>query len=44
MPKELEERVKKIMKSGTPRATAYAIATKQLQKAGVLKKGTNKKK
>lgn len=44
MPKELDDRVKKIMANGTPRDTAYAIATKQLQKKGVLKKGTNKKK
>ena len=43
MPKVLEERVKRIMSSGTPRSTAYAVATKQLQKSGELKKGTHKR-
>jgi hypothetical protein len=40
MPKVLEERVKRIM-SGNPdmkKDLAYAIATKQLQKSGKLKK------
>ena len=44
MPKILEERKKAIM-SGNPgmkEALAYAIATKQLQKAGKLKKKKKK--
>lgn len=42
MPKVLEQRVRAIMRKGTPRSNAFAIATSQLQKQGVLKKGTQK--
>ncbi len=45
MPKVLEERVKRIM-SGNPsmkKDLAYAIATKQLQKSGKLKKKKKKR-
>lgn len=43
MPKELEDRVATLKAKGVPEDQAYAIATKQLQKAGVLKKGTQTK-
>lgn len=45
MPKVLEDRVKSIM-SGNPsmkKDLAYAIATKQLQKSGKLKKKKKKR-
>lgn len=42
MPKILDERVKKLQKSGMSKSQAYGIATKQLQKSGKLKKGTQK--
>lgn len=42
MPKILEAAVKKIKKTGKSLSSAYAIATSALQKAGELKKGTNK--
>lgn len=41
MPKKLESCVKKVSKK-TGKDSAYGICTKSLQKAGVLKKGTNK--
>lgn len=44
MPKILDERVKKLKKSGMSNSQAYAIATSQLKKAGKLKKGAKKKK
>lgn len=40
MPKILEEAVKKIQAKGHSKSSAYAIATKSLQKAGDLKPGT----
>lgn len=44
MPAILEDAVKSIMKENPDmkKGAAYAIATKQLQKSGVLKEGTNK--
>jgi hypothetical protein len=41
MPKILDESVKKI-KQQSPGVNPYAVATAALQKAGDLKKGTNK--
>jgi len=41
MPKILDEAVKQIKKS-SPGVNPYAVATSTLQKAGELKKGTNK--
>lgn len=41
MPKVLEKCVKKLSKK-EGKDSAYGICTKTLQKAGVLKKGTNK--
>ena len=44
MPAILEDAVKSIMKENLDmkKGAAYAIATKQLQKSGDLKEGTNK--
>ena len=44
MPAILEDAVKSIMKENPDmkKGAAYAIATKQLQKSGDLKEGTNK--
>lgn len=42
MPKILEDAVKKIRAKGKNKSQAFAIATASLQKAGDLKKGTNK--
>ena len=42
MPKILEKRVSKLKAKGVNTSSAYAIATKQLQKAGVVKPGTRK--
>lgn len=42
MPAILETLVQKLIKKGTPRSQAYAIATAQLQKQGELKKGSQK--
>jgi hypothetical protein len=41
MPKILDKAVKQIRKS-SPGVNAYAVATASLQRAGELKKGTNK--
>ena len=41
MPKILDEAVKQIKKA-SPGVNPYAVATATLQKAGELKKGTNK--
>lgn len=38
MPKILDDLVKKLMKKGHDKSSAYAIATSSLQKAGKLKK------
>lgn len=40
MPAILERLVSQLMAKGMPKSEAYAIATKQLQKAGDLKPGT----
>ena len=40
MPKIMERLVNQLKAEGKPEGSAYAIATKQLQKSGVLKKGT----
>lgn len=42
MPKILKRLVKQLKDKGYSESAAYAIATSQLQKAGNLKKGTNK--
>jgi len=42
MPKLLEKRVSALKKAGKSTSSAYAIATKTLQKEGKLKKGTQK--
>ena len=42
MPKQLDDLVKKLRSEGHDEQSAYAIATSQLQKSGVLKPGTNK--
>lgn len=42
MPKILERLVKQLKSKGKDTKSAYAIATKTLQKSGNLKKGTNK--
>jgi hypothetical protein len=42
MPKILDAAVKRIKSKGVSTASAYAIATKTLQKAGELKQGSNK--
>lgn len=42
MPKILEDRVKAIMRKGTPKSNAFAIATSALQKEGKMKKGSQK--
>lgn len=42
MPKPLDDLVKKLRAKGHDEQSAYAIATSQLQKSGVLKKGTQK--
>lgn len=39
MPAALEKRVQALMAGGMAKGRAYAIATKQLQQAGVMKKG-----
>ena len=40
MPAILERLVSQLQAKGTPKKSAYAIATSQLQKAGDLKKGS----
>lgn len=40
MPKILDRLVKQLMDKGHSKSSAYAIATKSLQKSGNLKKGT----
>lgn len=40
MPQILDHLVKKLIKKGYPEDQAWAIATSQLQKRGLLKKGT----
>jgi hypothetical protein len=40
MPKILERLVSQLEAKGKPKSSAFAIATSQLQKHGVLKKGT----
>jgi pyrroline-5-carboxylate reductase len=40
MPKILERLKDQLVAKGMPKSNAYAIATSQLQKHGVLKKGT----
>jgi len=40
MPKILERLKNQLVAKGMPKSNAYAIATSQLQKHGVLKKGT----
>ena len=42
MPKALEDLVKKLIAKGYEKSRAYAIATSQLQKRGVLKRGSQK--
>lgn len=42
MPKVLEDRVQAIMRKGTPKSNAFAIATAALQREGKLQKGTQK--
>ena len=42
MPKILEDAVKALEKKGMSKSRAFAIGTSTLQKAGELKKGTNK--
>jgi hypothetical protein len=42
MPKVLENLVSKLQGKGMDKSKAYAIATSQLQKRGVLKTGTQK--
>jgi hypothetical protein len=42
MPKILDKAVQKIKARGASESSAYAIATSALQKAGDLKKGTQK--
>jgi hypothetical protein len=42
MPKILEDAVARIKGRGVPEKNAWAIATSSLQKAGDLKKGSNK--
>ena len=42
MPKILDEAVKRIKAKGASTSSAYAMATSALQKAGELKKGSNK--
>jgi hypothetical protein len=42
MPAILEKYVKGLKKKGFDESSAYAIATSNLQKKGILKKGTNK--
>lgn len=39
MPKALEDLVKKLIAKGMDKNKAWAVATSQLQKRGVLKKG-----
>lgn len=41
MPRILDEAVRKIRARGVKKASAYAIATAALQKAGDLKRGSN---
>ena len=41
MPKVLEDCVKKLVDKGKDEKNAYAICTAQLQKAGVLKPGSD---
>lgn len=40
MPKILERLVGQLQAKGQPKSNAFAIATSQLQKHGILKKGT----
>lgn len=42
MPKVLEDLVSKLEAKGHDKSSAFAIATAQLQKQGVLKKGSQK--
>jgi len=42
MPSILDRLVKQLQKKGFSKGTAFAIATKRLQKAKVLKKGSQK--
>ena len=42
MPKILDAAVKRIKAKGASTSSAYAMATKTLQKAGELRKGSNK--
>lgn len=42
MPKILDAAVKQIQNKGHSKSSAFAIATSTLQKAGELKKGSNK--
>jgi len=42
MPQQLEDCVAKLIAKGYTRSRAYAICTASLQRAGMLKKGTNK--
>ena len=44
MPKKLKSCVTQVIKQGKSESSAYAICTASLQKAGVMKKGTSKKK
>lgn len=41
MPKILDRLVSQLKAKGMPESKAYAIATKQMQKSGNLKPGTN---
>jgi len=40
VPKILDRLVNRLMENGSSKRAAYAIATSQLQKSGVLKRGT----
>jgi hypothetical protein len=42
MPAILDRLVRQLIAKGMPQATAFAVATSQLQKAGDLKKGSQK--
>lgn len=42
MPAVLERLVRKLISKGYPQQNAWAIATSRLQRAGTLKKGTQK--
>jgi hypothetical protein len=42
MPKILDAAVKRLLAKGHSKSSAYAIGTSTLQKAGELKKGSNK--